>query len=1531
MDINLEQSHMHLDLDWNSIRSLDGSKHGGFEELCTQLARAARPPASAFYRKGTPDSGVEAYAVLSDTSEWAWQSKYFRSLGDSQWAQLDESVRAALDGHPKMRRYIVCVPLDLPDGRKGRGKSARQRWDDRVATWTAWAKKKGMTVEFMWRGSHELLAQLTKPEHAGLVGFFFGARYLDDVWFRDRLAEAHGAAGPRYTAELNVELSLGEQFQAFGRTSQFFDRIRSTASEIREHLRSQTFNATKAPDETLVALIAAARSSCEQALDEYRSLSDEPTLSCPLAALRSALNEAGSSVRKVLAEHQRQRDAARAAHQDDAQNKVPRQEEDYGSYRLRQLQSTLDDALSLVDKFVEVVDARLLILTGEAGTGKTHLLCDLANQRLHAGLPTVVLMGQRFLDVSDPWTQAMQQLDLPGWTARELVATLEVVAQRGGRRLLFIVDAINEGAGMRLWPTHLSPFLERIAKSPWIGVVLSVRSSYADDLIPATVLEQATCVEHHGFENLEFDATRTFFEHYGIDLPSTPLLAPEFRNPLYLKTLCQGLQSAGESRLPRGFQGVVSAFELYLSGVNARLASALDFDVRKGLVSNALRGLARRMVDTCQIWLSYAEAEAIVDALLPGREHSRSLMPRLVAEGLLIEERPWGRPEPRADSVVMVAYERLSDYLCVSVLLNDASISAPIETAFNPGGPLDFKALCTTWTRPGFHEALHILIAERAGCEMLQLLPDLAKHHYTADAFLSSIVWRDPKAVTAHTVQLLLRLKKSLGSKVIETLITLATIPDSPLNAHFLDQELRKAAMADRDAWWSTGLHGLWDEQSAVDRLIRWSSRLWPHSNLDDESAELTATTLAWLLTSSNRHLRDHATKALVRVVTWRPILIDKLIRRFADLDDAYVAERVLAAAYGATMRTTDAAGAKIVADAAYAEVFAGGRPRPHLLLREYGRGIIKRAEYLLGPNAPFWEGVDPPYTSDWPEIPDQAAIDTIVPPWPSGSESQQRSWGKDRIRSSVLEDDFARYVIGTNSWSTNWLSVRLDQPQWMSLESRIERAVSGLSAEERCAWECFKEAERKYSLAKLCRRLPVTVRRADSHAPKDMHAPSPADETVCKVRELFLEMLDPDVRETFSTLMDEYTEGTGGRRALLFDLKLVQRYVLNRVFELGWTAERFEQFDSNLPSNGRSADKAERIGKKYQWIAYYEMLAYMADHYQYIGDTIPKEIGTAYRGTWQDSLRDIDPSNVMQSFTDDDEAPADLTVFWVPAGVADWSPDTPPKAWAQSTDDVPLPAQLMFCRDEHSQSDWISLYTELNWSMPKPAYEASYKDGRREIWMNVAGGLVKRSDVAKLTSKAVARKIARSAFHGSDNYTIYLGEVGWSEAAKHFLDPYYSWLGLVEAARDRGINAIAASQGYMRERGSYDCSLGSESIKLRVPSAEMLELLGANWSGTAATYVDRAGTGTVLAFDPTANTRGPTAFLVRKERLLELMRANDLVVFWAVNGEKMDAEGAPEYRPTARRSFDGVFIWNGGDVEGEYTFDKLEVAPAED
>ena len=118
-----------MGLDWKAINPLNVSRSAGFEELCAQLARAGSPGRAKFIRKGSPDAGVECFCVMPDGSEWGWQAKYFDSLGPSQWSQLDESVKTALDKHSSLVRYYICTPLDRPDSRVHNQKSALEKVD----------------------------------------------------------------------------------------------------------------------------------------------------------------------------------------------------------------------------------------------------------------------------------------------------------------------------------------------------------------------------------------------------------------------------------------------------------------------------------------------------------------------------------------------------------------------------------------------------------------------------------------------------------------------------------------------------------------------------------------------------------------------------------------------------------------------------------------------------------------------------------------------------------------------------------------------------------------------------------------------------------------------------------------------------------------------------------------------------------------------------------------------------------------------------------------------------------------------------------------------------------------------------------------------------------------------------------------------------------------------------------------------------------------------------------------------------------
>ncbi|MCA9630607.1 MAG: ATP-binding protein, partial [Myxococcales bacterium] len=634
---------------------------------------------------------------------------------------------------------------------------------------------------------------------------------------------------------------------------------------IRDKLRNTQHTEERKADPELDTAATELSNAVQRVLDGLGALQPQPIGVLPFAALVVSIEEirpAADSLVALLEKREREHEA-KGLEGDTTRRAVAR----YRSnpfrdrrFRVGSLVAELRQAEEQLQRANELSEGKLLLLRGSAGTGKTHLLCDVARRRLAEGRPTVLLMGQRFVSHEEPWRQALQQVDLPGMSAEEFVGALEAAAQASGTRALIVLDAVNEGTGRTIWPSHMAAFLAQIERSPWIGAVMAVRTSYEAIVVPEDVRNDAVQVEHYGFREHEYDATRTFFLHYGLELPSTPLLDPEFRTPLFLKTLCRGLHVKGERRLPRGLHGITAVFDLYLGAVNERLATQLGFDPRSPLVRQALEAVASALIDAGKRWLDLQSAKTVVDALLPGRDFERSLYRGLVDEGILVEEAPLLANDSRGD-VVFVAYERFSDHLVAKELLDrHLDLSSP-ASAFGAGGGLAFISNTDEYIPPGLLEALWVQVAERCGKELVALVPAAADHWNAAEAFRQSLVWRAVTAFSGETLDALDSLHRSEGDlhEALEALITVAVLPQHPLNARFLDPRLRKDAMADRDAWWSIYLHRAWGNHSAVDRLVDWASSLGPETPLEEDVVELAGTTLAWLFTSSNRYLRDRA------------------------------------------------------------------------------------------------------------------------------------------------------------------------------------------------------------------------------------------------------------------------------------------------------------------------------------------------------------------------------------------------------------------------------------------------------------------------------------------------------------------------------------------------------------------------------------------------------------------------------------------------------------------------------------------------
>ena len=129
---------------------------------------------------------------------------------------------------------------------------------------------------------------------------------------------------------------------------------------------------------------------------------------------------------------------------------------------------------------------------------------------------------------------------------------------------------------------------------------------------------------------------------------------------------------------------------------------------------------------------------------------------------------------------------------------------------------------------------------------------------------------------------------------------------------------------------------------------------------------------------------------------------------------------------------------------------------------------------------------------------------------------------------------------------------------------------------------------------------------------------------------------------------------------------------MVKRVFALGWTINRFDYFDNNvIRYDGRNASKAERIGKKYQWIAYHEICALVADNFQFRNEIGSSGVELTYQGPWQDYSRDLDPSHSFLSTKANAESEGG---WWAPRFEPDWGDEQDGSSWAEECFGFPGP-----------------------------------------------------------------------------------------------------------------------------------------------------------------------------------------------------------------------------------------------------------------
>ncbi len=122
--------------------------------------------------------------------------------------------------------------------------------------------------------------------------------------------------------------------------------------------------------------------------------------------------------------------------------------------------------------------------------------------------------------------------------------------------------------------------------------------------------------------------------------PRTPLLLPEYANPLFLLLYCEALQARHTSGQPLVLRGFIEVLNAWLDAVAKRVDERLGTDPYDRIVHRGVEALASELVETDGWTVPRARAKLLLQSIHPTAEYQNSLLKALIDETVLVEAGP---------------------------------------------------------------------------------------------------------------------------------------------------------------------------------------------------------------------------------------------------------------------------------------------------------------------------------------------------------------------------------------------------------------------------------------------------------------------------------------------------------------------------------------------------------------------------------------------------------------------------------------------------------------------------------------------------------------------------------------------------------------------------------------------------------------------------------------------------------------------------------------------------------------------------
>ena len=608
----------------------------------------------------------------------------------------------------------------------------------------------------------------------------------------------------------------------------------------------------------------------------------------------------------------------------------------------------------LLDVLDRDVNERQVAVVAEFGCGKTFLAAQLTASE--EDRPAGILLHGSDLSADGNLDDLANKVVIQGnrvSTLESLLAAMDSAGRREQRRLPILIDGLNEAEDPRKWKGLLAELDEILRLYPYALLVTTVRPEFTGEALPPSIRQ----LEIDGFGQDSNDAVTKYFQHYRIDGRDAELPLDLLAHPLTLRLFCEvtnpdRAEMVGVEAMPTS---LTALFERYLENSAERIADLSPRTHRyysQDVTSAFLRiGMALWCASSRSLPLLELR-DLLGDSQRPWNE---SLLRALEQDGVLLRV----SDDMMDDNRVSVIYDALAGHLVTNALLVthgrvgfvDWLDNPDTQTALfgnyaerHPLGSDVVRALVGLVPRRLYGLQLWTFLDDPMKTDALRGAADLEGRYLDVDTINELAVFAAQQSIESSEPFSRLWSPRQPGD-IFDRLWSTRSSSAHPLNAEFLEMVLGPMQVADRDLRWSEwvrrrGSDIMLDLEQIADR--------WRASEQREESDRLLAIWLKWLLTSTVRDLRDHATLALYWYGRKDPGALFDLTLSSLQTNDPYVPERLLAVSYGVIMAgcgedTSFCNKLEELLEGLWS-AFCGDdptNPTEHWLMREYVDGIV--------------------------------------------------------------------------------------------------------------------------------------------------------------------------------------------------------------------------------------------------------------------------------------------------------------------------------------------------------------------------------------------------------------------------------------------------------------------------------------------------------------------------------------------------------------------------------------------------------------